>query len=137
MTSEGTRKLAADANVILSAVIGKSALRVFTAGRFEIFTTRFNIDEVREYLPHLAAKYGLSTDVLLLQLSLLPLQVKDEKYYAGKMREARDLISSRDEDGAHLLALSLALKIPVWSNDRHFANLPVPAYTTAQLLKHL
>jgi predicted nucleic acid-binding protein len=136
VTSEGTEKLAADANVILSAVIGKSALKIFTSGRFEIFTTRFNIDEVREYLPHLAAKYGLPQDVLLLQLALLPVHVKEEKCYSHKMREASALIAARDEDDAHLLALALALKIPVWSNDRHFAGLPVPACTTAQLLKH-
>jgi len=43
-------KLAADANVILSAVAGKAALRVFLKEDIEIATTQFNIDEVRQYL---------------------------------------------------------------------------------------
>lgn len=137
MTSEGTRRLAADANVLLSATIGKAALKVFASRRCKIVTTRFNHDEVREYLPHMAKKYKLPLDVLLLQLSLLPIDVKEEKYYARKMEEARTLIAHRDEDDIHLLALALTLKIPVWSNDRHFSNLPVKCYTTAQLLKLL
>ena len=137
MTSEGTGKLAADANVLLSAVIGKGALRVFTSGRCQILTTEFNLDEVREYLPRLAEKYDLSLDVLLLQLALLPIDIKDEKYYARKMKQAHELIGRRDEDDIHLLALALTARIPIWSNDRHFADLPVQRYTTAQLLQQL
>lgn len=41
----------------------------------------------------------------------------------------------RDEDDVHLLALAITLKIPIWSNDRHFADLPIRRYTTAQLLR--
>jgi predicted nucleic acid-binding protein len=137
VTSASTAQLAADANVILSAVIGKAALRVFASGRYEIFTTRFNYDEVRQYLPRLASKYGLSPDVLLLQLALLPLKVKSEKFYARNVEKAASLIGNRDDDDIHLLALALTLSAPVWSNDRHFANLPVSCRTTAQILKQM
>ena len=56
-TSNPLRKLAADANVILSAVAGKAALRVFLKEDIEIVTTQFNINEVRGYLSVIAAKY--------------------------------------------------------------------------------
>jgi hypothetical protein len=39
----------ADANVLLSAALGKAALRVFSEHRIPVHTTRFNADEVIEY----------------------------------------------------------------------------------------
>ena len=47
----------ADANVLLSAALGKAALRVVSEHRIPVHTTRFNADEVIEYLPRLSSKY--------------------------------------------------------------------------------
>jgi hypothetical protein len=41
----------ADANVLLSAVVGKAALRVITAFDVIVHVAQFNADEVTEYLP--------------------------------------------------------------------------------------
>ena len=41
----------ADANVLLSAVIGKAAQAVFSKYRLEVHATEFNALEVEEYLP--------------------------------------------------------------------------------------
>lgn len=49
----------ADANVLLSATIGKAALRVFTDFGIAVHASRYNRREVEEYLPMLAAKYRL------------------------------------------------------------------------------
>ena len=73
-TSNPLKKLAADANVILSAVAGKAALRVFLQEDIEIVTTQFNIDEVGKYLSVIAGKYNLSEELLESQLKLLPLR---------------------------------------------------------------
>ena len=75
MTSGNLRKLAADSNVILSAVIGKAALQVFLRPEIELITTRFNVLEVEEYIPRLASKYGLDERSLLLQLRMLHVRV--------------------------------------------------------------
>ncbi|TAL23701.1 MAG: hypothetical protein EPN94_08940, partial [Nitrospirae bacterium] len=69
------RKLAADANVILSAVAGKAALRIFLIEEIEIVTSQFNIDEAREYLDVIAEQYSLSEVILESQLKLLPLKI--------------------------------------------------------------
>jgi predicted nucleic acid-binding protein len=42
----------ADANVLLSAVVRKAALRIFTEFKVVVHVTEFNADEVAEYLPH-------------------------------------------------------------------------------------
>ena len=41
----------ADANVLLSAVVGKAALRIITAFDVVAHVAQFNADEVAEYLP--------------------------------------------------------------------------------------
>lgn len=82
MQSSGhLRKLAADANVILSAVAGKAALRIFLEKDIEIVTTQFNIDEVREYLCVIAVKYDLREEILESQSKLLPLKIYQQDFY--------------------------------------------------------
>lgn len=134
-TSTPIKKLAADANVILSAVAGKAALRVFLVEALEIVTTEFNIGEVREYIGVIANKYGLSEEVLEAQLKLLPLRIYPRKYYEDFLGIATKRLSESDEDDVELLALALKFKAPVWSNDRHFQHSGVQVYSTAKLLK--
>lgn len=131
------RKLAADANVILSAIAGKAALRIFLVEGLEIATTEFNISEVKEYLGVIADKYGLSEEVLESQLKLLPLQIYSHQLYYDFFDIASKRLAERDEDDVELLALSLKLQAPVWSNDRHFQHSGVEVYSTAKLLKIL
>lgn len=136
-TSNPLEKIAADANVILSAVIGKTALRLFTESSIEIVTTQFNLEEVKEYIPHLASKYGLPEEILQLQLKLLPLKVFTRKFYQVFLREAKALIGEKDPEDIDLLALALKLNIPIWSNDKDFQGLKIKAYPTARILKIL
>jgi predicted nucleic acid-binding protein len=129
--------VAADANVILSAVAGKAALKVFTRSSIAVITTEKTLLEVREYMPEMAARYGLPPELLEAQLGLLALRVAREDAYARKLKEAHRRIGKRDPDDADLLALALTLRLPVWSNDNDFAAARVKRYTTAQLLRVL
>ena len=47
---ETVERVAADSNVILSALVGKAALRVFTRSSVEVFTTARVLDEIRHGL---------------------------------------------------------------------------------------
>ena len=58
----------ADANVLLSAATGKAALRVFSEYKIPVHTTRFNAEEVMEYLPRLSSKYEIPLELLQLQM---------------------------------------------------------------------
>ena len=95
LTSTPLRKLAADANVILSAVAGKAALRVFLLEGIEIATTEFNIGEVREYISVIADKYGLSEEILESQLKLLPLRIYQQEFYAAFLNIASKKLAGR------------------------------------------
>lgn len=129
------RKIAADSNVLLSADIGKAALKVFTQLDMDILTTEFNIAEVEEYIPHLASQYRLSQSNLLIQLRLLPLLRKGESYYRSSFSLAEKHLKTRDPDDIHLAALALKENIPIWSNDKDFNVLPLAVYSTVKLLK--
>lgn len=137
MTSPNLRSVAADSNVLLSAVVGKAASRVFNHSEFLVVTTEENIAEVREYLPEFAERYGVSQGLLLEAFELLPIQVFGKRQYSTHLFEARSLLGERDADDIPLAALALKLGIPVWSNDRDFDNFPTGVYSTAKLIKVL
>jgi len=127
----------ADANVLLSAVVGKAALRVIEDYDVAVHATRFNGEEVEEYLPHLAAKYGLPEDLVQLQWRLLPVVLHSESEYAERLPDALEHLRRRDPEDAHALALAWTLELPLWSNDRDFEGQAVKRYTTARLLRAL
>jgi predicted nucleic acid-binding protein len=127
----------ADANVLLSAALGKAALRVFSEYKVPVHTTRFNAEEVMEYLPRLSSKYEVPLELLQLQWKLLPLQIHAAESYSGHLEAASRILAARDPEDAHPLALARALSLPIWSNDSDLADTGVDCYTTARLLKIL
>ena len=131
-------KLVADANVLLSAVLGGRAKVVLSHPKIEgIFTTEVTLSEVEEYVILLARKRRLSLDTLLLAVATLPVSVVERETYARAVVQARRLIGQRDPDDIEILALALHLKIPLWSNDKDFRDTGVEWYTTAELLQRL
>ena len=137
MISESLKRIAADSNVILSAVIGKAVLQIFVRPEIEFVTTLFNLLEVEEYLPRLASRYELEERLLVWQFKMLPLHSFSEKHYKSHFSKAQKLLKERDPDDIHLAALALKENIPIWSNDKDFEKLSIPVYTTAQFLKIL
>jgi predicted nucleic acid-binding protein len=53
------------------------------------------------------------------------------------MIAAQSRMEKRDPDDAHLRALALKLKAPVWTNDEDFAESEIEWFTTAEFLKKL
>lgn len=130
--------LAADANVLLSATIGGRAKLVFSHPHVgQIFTTEHTIAEVQEYALVLGRKKRLPSDVLLLAVAALPVNIVSRSRYAKSIPAAEKHIGRRDPDDVELLALALQLEIPVWSNDKDFGGLPIELFTTERLLRQL
>lgn len=131
-------RLAADANVLLSALTGGRASTILTHPDVEeIVTTETVLDEVREYAAELARKKGLSPDLVLLTASSLPVTMVRRPAYARRLREARNRLATRDPDDVDLLALALELRIPIWSNANDFEDVRLPWFTMAALLAKL
>ena len=131
-------RLVADANVLLSALIGGRASIALTHDSVEqVYTTAVTLDEVQEYVAALARQKRLQLDVLLLALAALPVTVVERSEYARKIPDAAKRIGRRDPDDVDVLALALHLGVPVWSNDDDFRETGVEWFTTATLLKRL
>ncbi len=127
----------ADANVLLSAAVGKAALRVFTKFTVMVHMAQFNADEVAEYLPYMASKYELPIELVEMQWKLLPLRMHSTDEYRSRLPQALADLKDRDPEDAHALALARALALPLWSNDRDLRGLGVECYPTARLLRLL
>jgi len=127
----------ADANVLLSAIVGKSALRVFTEFAIQVHATQFNVDEVTKYLPEMAHKYKLPVELVSLQWKLLPVRLHREEDYKAYLRDALAELKNRDPEDAHVLALAKSMRLSIWSNDRDLSNVTVECLTTAKLLRAL
>ena len=128
-------QLAADANVLLSALIGGQAARVFRHPKVEqILTTESALIEVQEYAGVLAHRRGLDADLVLLAAASLPVNTVPRKAYAASLLAARKRIAHRAPDDADLLAFALHFKVPLWSNDNNFKDAGIVRYTTASLL---
>ncbi|MFZ5649466.1 MAG: PIN domain-containing protein [Bacillota bacterium] len=132
-------KIAVDANVILSFLIGGKAAKVFTNVKdVEFLTTANKIEEIQEYIPVLAKKKGLDRSTMETAFSLLDVKVITKEVYSSQIPIALDLIGKRDPDDVELLALALTLDCPIWSNDNDLKDLKgVKVYTTAVILRWL
>ena len=131
-------RLVADANVLLSALVGGRAGIALTHAVVEqVYVAAATLGEVQEYVPVLARKKRLRLDVLLLSLAALPVVVVERAEYLERIPEAVKRLGQRDPDDVDVLALALHLGVPVWSNDDDFRETGVEWLTTATLLKRL
>ena len=128
-------KLAADANVLLAAVLGGRARLILGNTEIEILTAETTFAEVEEYAVVLARKRRLPTDLLLLAVSSLPVTIVEREAYGNSISEAKRRIGRRDRDDVDILALAMQFRIPVWSNDRAFENCRSQWCTTEDLLR--
>jgi predicted nucleic acid-binding protein len=131
-------KLAADANVMLSALIGGRARLIIASPKVsEILTTEKTLAEVEEYAVVLARRKRIAQDILLLGLAAMPVTVVSQTGYVKSLPQAHRKIALRDPDDVDILALALQLKIPLWSNDKDFSGTGVEWLTTEDLLRRL
>lgn len=100
-------------------------------------STTATLGEVRQYLVSMARAYGIAHEVLEAQFRLLAITEYRAPVYRKWIPEAARRIGQRDPNDVELLALALALEIPIWTNDNDFKETGVTCYTTATLLKLL
>jgi predicted nucleic acid-binding protein len=131
-------RLAANANVLLAAVLGGRSRLILDSPKIEqVFTAEPTMTEVRQYVSVLARKRRLPADLVLLAVASLPVTIVRASDYAASMAEARRRIGRRDPDDIPILALAIELGIPIWSNDKDFEESGVSWFSTGDLLHKL
>lgn len=94
-------------------------------------------EEVAEHLPALANKAKVDPNVALLALRAMPVDWQPPEVYQQFRKEALERIGGRDPDDWPVVAMALALHLPVWSQDKDFEETDLPVYTTGELLDAL
>ncbi|MCY2993151.1 MAG: PIN domain-containing protein [Planctomycetota bacterium] len=127
--------LIVDANPLLSALLGGTARDVILSGKFSLYSTQHTLFEVEKYLPLLAHRLKLTEMELFREFLLLPIIACQPLVYDLRLPEASQLIGHRDPKDVQILALTLQLGYPIWTEDRDFDDLPgIVVRKTADLL---
>lgn len=130
--------LIVDANPLISALLGGAARRVIFSGRFSFHSTQHTLFEVEKYLSWLARKLDRSELDLFREFQLLPVTAYQPIEYESMLSNASLLIGNRDPKDVPVLALTLQLGYPLWTEDRDFDGLPgILVRRTAELLASL
>jgi predicted nucleic acid-binding protein len=117
------------------ALLDGKARRIFFETDLQEFAVPETVvREVQAHLPLVSLRIGAPRAFLEYALELLPLTRYPASAYRQTIQEAKRRIWERDPDDVDVLALSLRLALPVWTNDRDFEAAGIASFTTARLL---
>ena len=137
-------RLVVDTNILISALLKDDSitarlLRSNACSYYYPWDGLTEIDYYSEYIISKRNKYiQASSFEHALQFVLGSISVVPSEMYSYRMKEAFSIIKDRDPKDTPFLALALQLGSPLWSNDKHFQDLPeVIAYSTGALIEHM
>ncbi len=116
--------LVLDANIIIRAVLGKK-VRFFIEKYLEdvsFYTPNVCYEDALKYIPPLMKKKNLSAEKALKTLNRLIdfITIVDKSLYSQFEVNARERMRTRDIDDWPIVALSLVLNCPIWTEDTDF-----------------
>lgn len=134
-------RLIVDANILVAALLKKATTReILLTSDLEFFTPEHLFFEIKGLVKNkrFRKRLGVSDHELreLLTYLVQPIAFFPEERYLSHIRQALTLVA-HDEDAPYI-ALALALKAPLWSNDAALKKQKfVKVYTTSELVAHL
>ena len=132
-----------EANVIFAALIKKSdnfkLIFLLHKMGIELYSPQFVFEEIKKREEKLLRLSKL--DILELKLALNQLfrniKTVPKSRYESFLTEAKSIFPEHPKDAPYF-ALSLKLKVPLWSNEKlHKKQSKVKVYSTSELLKEL
>jgi len=132
-------KLIIDTNVIISALIKKGFTRDFIfkkADSFEFITPAYIFGEINKYKQYIIEKSNINEKELYLLLDALFEYIKiiNPIFYSDYLTKAKRLISHIND--VPFLACAIALKIPIWSDDKHLQEQKIIKVLTTKDIIH-
>lgn len=128
------KRIVLDANILLRAVFGVRVRRILEEyeDRAEFYFPESCLAEARKYIPALSIRHELDPAVPLevLEQCAKLVHVVDASLYAHLEQRARSRIASRDEKDWPIVAVSLLLEAPVWTEDQDFFGSGIAVWTT-------
>ena len=130
-----------DANILIRGVLGKKVRGILEQ---YVSTTQFVTPDIcyqdaRKYLPPLFEKRNLPVQNALDVLEKLNCLVEsiDANLYCLHEEEAKQRIAIRDIDDWPIVALSLMLDCPIWTEDADFFGAGVATWTSDRVYLYL
>lgn len=135
------KSIVIDANILIRAVLGKKVrdtIQIF-APTTQFFTPDLCYDDAVKYLPILFAKRNLPSEDALDVLANLTclIQIVDSSLYGLYEAEAKQRIAVRDINDWSIVAVSLMLDCPIWTEDRDFFGTGVATWTSDRIHLYL
>jgi predicted nucleic acid-binding protein len=135
------KRLVLDANILLRGVFGVRVRGLLEAYEDSVtfYTPDVCFEDARRYIPELAAGRGFDPAGGLLVLDQLAriVQVVDRTLYEEFEPLASARISSRDPEDWPVVATSLLLDCPVWTEDQDFFGSGVATWTSDRVELYL
>ena len=130
-------KFVVDTNIVLSLFKAESyTAELINSHTVELCSPRALVKELRKYSDVICSKSEITKEEFEYKLSLLPKILEFVSPSEESESKASKLISH--ETDVPFLALALELKIPIWSNDKHFKEQSeIPVFKTSELKKFL
>ena len=129
-----SRRLVLDANILIRAVLGVkvSGLLGKYAHTVEFCAPSIAFEDAEAHLPAIMAKRGISADELSFALDAVRLLVEEVPAEATDQMQTEALrrIGRRDADDWPIVAAALALKCPIWTEDKDFFGSGVATWTS-------
>lgn len=134
-------RIVLDANILIRAVLGqkvRNTLEQF-ANSAQFFTPDVCLEDAKKYLPALFEKRNLSADEALEVLEKLTclIDAVDANLYRIYEIEAKQRIAVRDTNDWPIVAVSLMLDCPIWTEDADFFGAGIATWTSDRVHLYL
>lgn len=131
--------LVIDTNIFISALIKDSLMRnLIVNSPFNLFIPEQEIIEIRKYEELILRKSGQTRDELrdLIGILLKYVTIIKNKNLLNYKPKAEEIMKRIDKSDIPFIASALALKCPIWSDDKHFQKQKeIKIFTTKDILK--
>jgi predicted nucleic acid-binding protein len=134
-------KIVLDANILIRAVLGQKVRNTIEkfANSAQFFTPDVCFADARKYLPALFEKRNLPADkaIAVLEGLICLIGVVDASLYEIYEIEAKQRIAVRDIYDWPIVAVSLMLDCPIWTEDADFFGAGVATWTSDRIHLYL
>lgn len=135
------KRIVLDANILVRGILGERVRQLLEkySSQVQFFTADVCYRDVRRHLPTILEKRGLASEPFLAAVDTLANVVipLDEEIYAIHKVEAIQRIQERDIQDWPLIALSLTLNCPLWTEDNDFFGTGVATWRTRNVEMYL
>ncbi|MDO8554098.1 MAG: PIN domain-containing protein [Candidatus Micrarchaeota archaeon] len=131
--------LVIDANILFAMIIRKGITeRILFSDSLHIYAPEYIFLEFKERKEYLLSITSRPEDEFIKLIEILERRIEliPTSEFKQFIKEAETLIS--DKDDAVYLAVCLAKKMPLWTNDNHFSHQnKIKIFTTQELIRYL